>query len=317
MRIAFCLLLAVGILTHAKGEPPLREHVLRTSAGKITTVAWSPDGKWIAAGTNVGLMHVWSAPMGGEPRVFRGGGAIQALIWTPDGKRLRSADYDDAVRFWDLETARVAQRLQSPNLRAAWSADAERLAATYTGTKVWVWNELIQKNQLVLDHPHRAFSLAWRPDAHLLAVGTLVDDNAGVRTGAVYLWDPRGRRTRSIAVGSAEPSVLAWSADGEQLAVADDALIHVLSPETTKKVALLRGHTARVTALAWRPDGKVLVTSGADRTVRLWSSSNWRSEKTFDFEETVGDVAWQPGGRWLAAAAGNALHLWNPRDNGL
>ncbi len=318
MRIIVCLVLTVSALTLASAEPPIRLHILRTSAGQVTSVAWSPDGKRVAAGTNVGLMHVWAAPAGGEPRVFRGGGAIRTLAWTPDGSKLKSVDEADQVRVWDLDNARVTQVSQGPDIRAAWSVDTEILAATYTGDHVWVWHGLSQRRPLVLKVPNRAFSLAWNSNARFLAVGTQEQLKPGGLTGGIELWEmPLGERRSAFAASPGPPSSLAWSPDGKLLAAVDEGTVHVLSPETGKKIAVLKAHKSKVNTMAWRPDGKWLVSVGEDRTVRIWSTTDWANWRTFDFDQTPSAVSWRSDGRLLAIAMGQEIHIWNPRDTEL
>ena len=42
--------------------------------------------------------------------------------------------------------------------------------------------------------------------------------------------------------------------------------------------AVLRGHSARVTSMAYRPDGKQIATYSDDQSVRLWHPSTGRQQ---------------------------------------
>jgi WD40 repeat protein len=86
---------------------------------------------------------------------------------------------------------------------------------------------------------------------------------------AVVLWDPEtGVSFRTIR----NATLFALADDGRTLAVAGDATsIRVLDVITARELARLEGHAGGVTALAFAPGGKRLVSAGHDRTVRVWA----------------------------------------------
>jgi WD40 repeat protein len=51
----------------------------------------------------------------------------------------------------------------------------------------------------------------------------------------------------------------------------NDGAIHCWRAGNGSEVRVLLGHTAPITALAFHPDGAVLLSSSSDGTVRLWA----------------------------------------------
>jgi WD40 repeat protein/tRNA A-37 threonylcarbamoyl transferase component Bud32 len=115
---------------------------------------------------------------------------------------------------------------------------------------------------------------------------------------------------------------LAVRPDGKWIAAAcGDGTVKVWDLKTGKVVRTLRGHTARVFSVAFRPpDGRYLASMSADRTLRVWDLTTERAvfRKVGHRGEYTGmayAVAFSPDGRLLAAGSedGSAF-LWDAAD---
>ena len=83
-------------------KPPMELIVLQEFDGDVDSIAWSPDGQWIASGhnTSVRLWHPDGTP---GPVIPAGEAAILQVDWSPDSQRLATGSWDTSVRLWNVE----------------------------------------------------------------------------------------------------------------------------------------------------------------------------------------------------------------------
>src|SRR5262249_48030263 len=83
--------------------------------GRVRSVAFSPDGKTLAAGVRDGTIRLWDVATGKELASLREKAhAVRAVAFSADGKTLAAVDEErpEGVKLWDLASERVRARLQ-------------------------------------------------------------------------------------------------------------------------------------------------------------------------------------------------------------
>jgi WD40 repeat protein len=99
--------------------------------------------------------------------------------------------------------------------------------------------------------------------------------------------------------------LLAFSPDSKRLALVADRAVQVVDVETRTAVRLLTGHEARVTALAYSPDGTRLLTGSEDKTAALWDVETGRLLTVYrGHAGAVNLLAYSPDGTRVATASG-------------
>lgn len=86
--------------------------------------------------------------------------------------------------------------------------------------------------------------------------------------------------------------------------------------ETSTQILALEGHTNRVHSIDFAPDGQLLVSGGADKTVRLWSVPRREALYTYQGHTSwVRHVAFSPVGETVASASNDTtVCLWSVPD---
>jgi WD40 repeat protein len=94
-----------------------KERVFRDPKTDRRCVAFSPDGKTVAAGNDNNLVKLWDVASGDEKHILKGHtGGVQALAFTPDGKYLASGSWDFTVKIWDVSTGKERITLKDQQL---------------------------------------------------------------------------------------------------------------------------------------------------------------------------------------------------------
>jgi WD40 repeat protein len=178
----------LSIQSPTSTAPSLRTalYIYRGHSASVVTVAWSPDGKRIASGSNDSTVQVWDATNGGHVYTDHGHvGRVNAVVWSPDGKRIASGSADTTSQVWDAVNGGhvLVYRGQTDAVwSVAWSPDGKRIVSgsgnidTGKGdTTAQVWDAtnggpiLIYRGQ-----SEPVWSVAWSPDNTLVASGSAV-----------------------------------------------------------------------------------------------------------------------------------------------
>lgn len=232
-------------------------------------VAWSPDGRLLAASSDDNSIRIWDAGAGVLCKTLQGHyGSVYGVAWSPDGRLLASGSSDDTIRIWELASGTLRRTLHghsAPVLSVAWSLDGRILASGSDDGTVRFWGtETGAIHRTLAGHAPIFQSVAWSPNGRTLAAAS--DDMR------VLIWDAQGGtilhkfRRHSNYIYS-----VAWSPDGERLASSTGhGTISLWNVGAGRLAGLLEGHTDAVTHVSFSWDGRLLASKSKDNSVRLW-----------------------------------------------
>ena len=276
----------------------------RLGKGELGGICFSPDSSLLAVSSSIGVW-LYDAQTGKEVDLLlhRDGVSPFAFAFAPDGKTIAIGSTNEMI----VVTGRREARFPSS------AGFVVQLLDVATGEK---------KTTLSLQ-TQRVDFIAYSPDGKTIAT-------AGSRTdNTVQLWDPQTgerRGTLEKRVGSSSIRSLVYSPDGKTIAIAGswtDNTVQLWDPQTGTHKTTLTGHTKRVNAVAYAPDGDIIVSGSNDGTVRLWDVTTGAHKATLKqasgiasllpwYYVPVNSVAYSPDGSTVAAVSWDGkLRLWD------
>jgi WD40 repeat protein len=237
-RLAVARLGDVDIL-NAETRASIR--VLKGHAGPVLDLAFSADGKFLAAAGGErgvsGEVKIWKADSGQLVKTLKGhADAIYAVAFSPDGKLLATGSYDRDILLWDVEAGTPVRTLEGHNeavFDVAFRPDGKILASASADRTVKLWDVASGQRRETLNEATKALhAVAWSPDG------------------------------RHVYAGGVDNRVRQWevSADAKE--------------GTNPLLASVFTHEGAILAIRFSGDGKTLLTSADDRAVKVWNAAD-------------------------------------------
>ncbi|MET8453482.1 trypsin-like peptidase domain-containing protein [Streptomyces sp. NPDC005209] len=291
---------------------PLRQR-LAGHTGGVGALAFSPDGRTLATGSDDHTVRLWDLSTGKAHTTLTGLTGDRAQVaFSPDGRTLATTS-GNTVQLRDATTGRLRTTLVGHTgavQSVTFSPDGRTVASGGMDTTVRLWDSDTGTSRAKLSgHAYPVLEVTFSPDGRTLATGS--------SDSTVRLWDVATEKSSTPLTSSGAVLSMAFSPDGSTLATAGDDSSVQLWDVTTMKARASIGteaeHVGRVFSVAFSPDGRTLATGSEDRTARLWDVTTGKSHTVLSgHTDGIWAVAFSPDGRTLATGSEDkTARLWD------
>jgi len=269
-------------------DNPYKEFYLhKRLRGGYVSVAYSPDGKRIV-GASRKTVTVWDADSGKELwDSFERGHTddVYTVAFSPDGKKIASGGRK-TLRIWDANTGKELQTLNEPVYNVAFSPDSLQLASSSSNGSLTVWDARVELTDV----------------SGKYTINVIINK---VADGKVQVSDGKGK--------TSEYSLRIFDQKSRALILTTIATKRENPYKDFRLFKTLKGHTGWVNSVAFSPDGKQIVSGGADKTLIIWDANTGKElQKLRGHTGPVKSVAFSPDGKQVVSGSDDrTLIIWD------
>jgi len=317
--LAFFVVLLVCGNTCLVGQAPRLVVPVGHTAG-ITSIDFSPDGKFILTGSKDNTAILWDlngkeiqsftghiqsvnavafSPAGSEKFILTSSADKTAKLWSLDGKEIRSfighSEQVVAVAFSPTGPGGNSSR---GKYILTGSIDNTAKLWEFGGKEVRSFNDNHSKGAIGIT------SVAFSPADEGKTI--LVRSSDGV----AKLWSINGQEIQIFKTDNVR--AVAFSPDGQFVLTGGFDKIAKLWDLSGKELMSFKGHESEITSVAFSPDGKFIITGSRDKTAKLWSLDGKERCSYKGHTDRVTAVVFSPDGKMvLTGSLDKTAKLWN------
>jgi len=307
-RIYLLLLILFGQNLFSNNLPI--HFILGEHKGLIYSVAFSPDGKFLASSGIDNKTKIWDFLTKKEIKTLRGHNHfVHTVRFSSDGKFLATGGDENSIKVWELSTYREIYRIPGYsnhfNCSVSFSPNGKYIATIDIGkTKnIQLWDVLTGKKIKsinVIGVPPLEIS----PNGNFIAVST--------SNGDVKIYDHSSGKVSTLPKNQLPIRALSFHPSSRILiAASKDGFIKIWDILTVREIKLIDVKIP-IQTVSVSPNGKWFAVGMMKGLVILW---NFKDYKEIFKLQTDGDiitsVTFSPDNQYLVASGENKIHVWD------
>ena len=289
----------------------------------VVSLSVSLDGTVVLTGQGLGngdcINNIFSIPSGKSiSRFTKHNNIVLATAISPDGTTAATGGGNDKeIWLWDVRTGREIKKLVG-NGKSVFSVGFSKDGRSIAWGNTWEQESMFGNGPLEHSFIFQSHSDQFGPKPGPINETDFI--RAIENKGTVSIQTQNNKKHPTLVIlenNSVKHRITRGSTDGyahESLTLTPDGKVvisgggtGVLASYNTRTGEIEKefiGHTGDVWGVAVSPDGRLLVSSSADQTIRLWEVATGKPLMTLFYGTDQEWVAWTPEGFFAASASG-------------
>jgi WD40 repeat protein len=271
-----------------------------------TSVAFSPDGKYVLTGSYDNTAKLWSID-GQEIRSFTGHtSAVTSVAFSSNGRQILTGSKDNMAKLWSIDGQEIrsfpghADAVTS----VAFSSNGRQILTGSEDNMAKLWSIDGQEIRSFPGHADAVLAVAFSPDDRQILTGSY--------DKTVKLWSIDGQEIRSFPGHAEAVLAVAFSSGGRQILTGSLDKTAKLWSINGQEIRSFVGHANAVCAVAFSPNGRQVLTGSYDKTAKLWSINGQEIRSFVGHASAVRSVAFSSDGRQiLSGSLDKTAKLWS------
>lgn len=281
-------------------------HVSEIHRDGVSAATFSLDGQRLStASPNSKKIRIWDADSGKEVASFlRNDGNIHLMTLSAEGKRLAAVGADNTVRIFDVDSKHELEPLPTRKAKIngiTLSLDGQRLASASSDGTITIWNvDLSEELHSFESGTNTVQCVAFSPDGKRLAAS---NGDGQVKTWNMVskevLWFLPGQKTEKSFQNTKDCKHFRFSPVSNKVAsVNPDGTVTIWDVDTGKQLLVLRGHSDKISDIAFRRGGEQLVTASTHE-IKVWNIGRLKERQSdVDLKSKVKQVNFSGDGKY-------------------
>jgi len=316
-----------------------KKEFLNLNFDKTNTMAYSPDGKYIAIGSSKLFAEVFDATTGElinhykDDEKVKCDGCNTLIAISNDSKKLLTGTDKTGLTLWDIEKGtKIKTFMQNKErLRHTIFSPNDKYVLAKTGETIFVFDvksgkKLFEQSSDMYDY----FEVNFSPNSKYIITP--------YKNNTAALWNVATSKIEKVFKGYLNKdrtdglkfkytdwtavnilkyitmkSSVVISPDGKYIVKGNiDSIAIMIDISTGKIVQEFKGHSKKVFSFDFNSDGKMLATAGGDRFIKLWNTETGEEIQTiYGHKSLVFDVKFSSDDKYLISGSWDGtLRIW-------
>ena len=273
----------------------------------VNSVAFSPDGKYVASGSADSTARVWEVATGREVARIKHDRDVNSVAFSRDGNLVVSGSSDGTARVWETTTGKEIARIThtKPVIIATFSPNGQYIVSGSEDGTAYTSEARTGEEISRVTYNGSVVSLAISPDGKYVV--------SGISDSTVRVWELATGNEIAKMVHENGVSFVAFSPNGKYVVSSGcdirdkpghciKSTVRVWETITGREISRA-SHDDIVDSVAFSPDGMYVVSGGWDGIARVWEARTGKEIAKVIHDNWVNSVAFSPDGKYVVSGS--------------